>query len=407
MAKKVQEIPQRQTQESSKVEGIRFGQLVQGDGERNFAIRDRKKYGDENIESLARSIASEGLKVPFQAYKTEKTVTIAGRELPVFIVIDGHRRLYAIKWLIAANSGHFSDESEVPVQVITGASLADMTVASLSLNRQREPFTDPEILNGVNRCKELMIDDSRATIALEVSATQFRRYKMIAECSWMCEAVKTECIKMTHAAKVLEAAKEVGRIDACDAPFTEWVKQTKLKIETQKVAWEKAKKKLPESKGLVKNYLTPEILEGWVSVIKSSDEQIVFTDDAGNFTYGFLLVDGKLTLPKLECDLSKVPSDILRNYGAEFTRLRSLFMGEYVKKQKSEMLTPSEDELAAAARELDEAVRITEEAEMGRPPTIPLSAPTEPEIDRDLAEEVERELAKAATSEDDLDVDEE
>jgi ParB-like chromosome segregation protein Spo0J len=221
-----------------------------------YSHRDKSELDIDNpvkIRPLADNIAERGLEVPIEIF-----VDKDGR----VIVIKGNRRVMAHRLNVKEGKAGFTHDMELEAIEILGADDKELAIRSINENVHRLTYTDPDRVRAAMILKQLNVDDSQAAMALGVSAKTYARLLLIGEHPWMLNLVERNCVPISYAPNLLQAAKNQGRMTEVEADVMEWV-ALKEKAITDLMKTQK----LSVAKQLVKTYLNKALADHWVAQI--------------------------------------------------------------------------------------------------------------------------------------------
>jgi len=252
---------------------VRLSQIAT-DSERDYCHRLGDSLKANNLADLADSLVAEGQQTPLTVYDSGRR----DGDAVVYILVGGFRRFHALHNAIAGNLDvtriHVNMEIDV-TEVVRGEDQTDaefaqdLLVRSVTENEQRKHFTTEEKLEIVKRYKTFGISEPRAASSLLMSETQYRRFVSVSKHDWLHKYVITNCIGMSSAAELIQAADKKHRVREFKEDFDAWVAQQRTRIEQERQTLAKVGKKLSTSAAQIKNRLSSKLTQHWLRCIEN------------------------------------------------------------------------------------------------------------------------------------------
>jgi ParB-like chromosome segregation protein Spo0J len=251
---------------------------------------------NKDLDPLIDSLVREGQVENIQVWPKPKTDR--------FLVIAGHRRVMALRHAVEQKlDPSITDDTLLDCTVISGENRADLLVASLATNAQRQDLVPLEILAAVKKLRDEGVSNPRGAAAVGYGRTQYERFVAIVENGRLYQHVLDEDIGQTKASRLIEAIQKAqgnGATQTLDdvlRDFAAWCEERRREIEAAREKHLAARKKFPESLEKVDSYVTTDLLKQWVQRIENGERIL----GEASFAYGVILDEkkGKLTIPAL------------------------------------------------------------------------------------------------------------
>ena len=191
-----------------------------------------------------------------------------------FLVVDGHRRVTALKGISDRGVTGFSPEMEVPANVMP----PDTSQAEVYL-RIASGFIRKRGLSGAGRCRLAVrleaagLPLSQIVKELEISESTLMRDLLVGKDDWALAHIDAREITHSAAASLLKEAKDAkgaNRLDEFKEVFDRWVKETKTEIQSENDTRLAADKKALSGPQLwVQKRLDADLVESWVNALKA------------------------------------------------------------------------------------------------------------------------------------------
>jgi len=287
----------RSAKSTSRTIRIRLSQ-VRLNKDEDYCHRLGEALNADNLASLADNLVAEGQQTPMTVHDSGQK---DGTESPVYILIGGFRRYHALQKAIKQNldTARIHQHMEIDaVEVVRGEDQSedeyrkDLLIRSVAENEQRRSFTMAEKLEIVKGFKTAKVPDPRAASALAISDTQYRRFVSVTEQEWLHKYVVQNCIGMSDAAELIQAAVKKGRVKEFEEDLDKWVAKHRALIEQEREELAKVGKKLSGSAEHVKKYAITKLVKHWMKCIEAGRR---FDDNVG-FRFGIRVDSGKGTI---------------------------------------------------------------------------------------------------------------
>ena len=222
----------------------------------SYAFRDDGDFSPEALKALAEDIAANGLTTPLLV-----------KALPdgTFLLLDGHRRYFAIKLLIEQGVAGFTAETPVPAHVIVSdASELTVVAKAVSANAQRQPYSDQGRIRAAVRLKRLGMPEAQIARLLGVSESTVARDLELGMDEEMMGHVRSHHLTSTTAAALMNAAARVGRLPEFKLEFQKWVDRVQQQVDAEELARaERDEGSLMLVEKWPQRYLTGEQVRAW------------------------------------------------------------------------------------------------------------------------------------------------
>jgi ParB-like chromosome segregation protein Spo0J len=338
-----------------------------------YCHRDADALKREAVGGLMDSLALEGLNTALEVVLDEK-------KRPV--IIKGHRRLAAMRFLVEDNHPRFKPETKVRADVVLDATEEDLLLRSVLDNETRKNLNPIERCRVVKTLHDAGVPVQRAAAALGISVKTYQRDLLVIEYPWMFDLVVKDRIPPTTAAQLLEAAKREDRVEELHEDLQKWVAHTEEKIqERQRLQKLKDGKDLPPAKTQVKNYLPRDLLEHWLGQLRRKERLAMSVK--WDFVAGLDPDANRLKIEGIELDLAKAPLPHVAKVIAKLSHLQHGAM-EYLTKRAA--LESAQGPQAAVRETMDQPydLQVLRSAGLG-----------------DLADELEQETVEGGEEQDD------
>jgi ParB-like chromosome segregation protein Spo0J len=271
----------RSAKSSSTTKRVRLSQIKTDKGN-DYSHRESDALKEESLAGLADSLVAEGQQTPLTVYDSG---TRDGDDV-VYTLIGGFRRYNALLQAINKNldAARIHDDMEVDVvEVVQGETQTngefqrDLLIRSVAENEQRRNFSTAEKLEIVKDFKSAKVSDPRAASALAMSETQYRRFASVSAKDWLHAHVVNNCIGMSDAAELIQAAMKKDRVDELKEDLDAWVAEQGELIEQERQRLAKVGKKLSGSAAHVKSRLSRKLAQHWLQCVENGrrfDDQV-------------------------------------------------------------------------------------------------------------------------------------
>ena len=229
--------------------------------EKDYAFREgsgTNPFSKKALQPLKESIMQhKGVHTP---------ILLRARGDGTYLLVDGHRRYFALKALIEDGVQGFTADMTLPAFVMAVETSELVTVATgLSANIDRQPLAYEGRLKATKKLYELGMPTKSIAQLLGVSeSTVDRDLKLVSDDQMMAH-VRSHAIQATFAASLLAAAAKHTRREDLMAHFEQWLEATKTQIAAEVAALkaQDAELTMPVSKTWPQSRLTPELIKHW------------------------------------------------------------------------------------------------------------------------------------------------
>ena len=268
------------------------------------------------MQALMNSLITDGQKDPVIVYKV-----VAKDGSVSFVLVAGHRRLLALKFLAQQNVAGFSLYMDVKACEILDGNRHDYLLWSVADNVMRQQIDELHRVKAALLLLKENVDHTRIKINLILSDSTFDRYRRLAASPWMLEHIERDEIGLTDAHLLLEAAGGNGGTAALkllQEDLARLVAVAKSKIQVKREALAERHKDLKGSEAVVKNYFPKHLVSKWVLDLKSGRR----IQSRAKFVYGAVIetdkIGKKLVIPAIsgiylvEKELEKLAEIVVR-----------------------------------------------------------------------------------------------
>jgi ParB/RepB/Spo0J family partition protein len=233
-----------------------------------FAFRDPEDLVASHntpIDELARSIAAMG------GLQTPLLVHDLGEDS--YLLVDGHRRYAALRWLIKLKFKNFSENMLVPVNVLAkDASDFDLLLRAVTANVERLEFSPLGRINAASQLRKHGLRVSKIAELLGKSESTVERALAVASDAEMLQHVKDHNITATNAAALIKLAYDKGRAKEFRNEFETWLQKTVAGIEAEEMRRaEKDEASLNPSEKWPQKYLSVAQVKAWKEAIERGE----------------------------------------------------------------------------------------------------------------------------------------
>jgi hypothetical protein len=207
----------------------------------------------EKIRSLADNIAEIGLQTPVEFYREKDGQPV---------VTKGHRRVSALRLLAKENKPGFTPDMLVEAIEVSGVSQKELVVRSVVDNVFRLDYSDADRIRAAKTLSEFDVDEKRAAKSLGISVKTYLRLLLVSNHPWMFDLINRNCMPISYAPNLLEAAERKKRILELEQYLAKWVPEKEDAIELLKKT-----QTLSVTKQLVKSYVSKPLVDHWIAQI--------------------------------------------------------------------------------------------------------------------------------------------
>ncbi len=249
----------------------------------NYCHRADDDLAPDKLSGLSDSLVQEGPQTPVVVVATDDVIDFDGQQLPVYLLISGHRRFSALKEAGRQNLDpeRISDEMPIDaVEVLQGHDQSkadfddDLLICSVSENEQRKLLSNDQRLAVVEKFVARRISAQRASSALGISDSQYGRDSELVRDPVMYGWVKEGKLTATLAGKLIEAAKPLGENYDLHSELGRMLSLAEKRRDAEVAKKAKVNKK---ASLLVKDYITSRLASHWVDQVEKGillDEEV-------------------------------------------------------------------------------------------------------------------------------------
>jgi ParB-like chromosome segregation protein Spo0J len=231
----------------------------------DFAFRDAHELEAEDLKPLAEDIAAMGLTTP---------VLLQDCGERGFLLLDGHRRLLAIRKLARDGVEGFPEDMRIAANVISSkASVLDTTARAISANIQRQSLSAMGRIQAAARLAKLGMPQTEIARLLAVSDATILRDLAVAGSEQLLSHICFHNISATAAATLMKAALDANRVGEFLEELDHWLTVTMAAIEVEVERREASDEDpLSESQRRPQRYFSAELVRCWKSALQSGGE---------------------------------------------------------------------------------------------------------------------------------------
>ena len=192
-----------------------------------------------------------------------------------YLLVDGHRRYFALKQLIEENVAGYTPDMLLPAHVLA-AETSDlvMVATGVSANTDRRAFAYEGRLEGDEEVVRIGHATEGDLQLLGVGESTVDRDLALAGDDEMMAYVRTHCIQATNAASLLAAAGKHSRRDALMSHFTGWLEATKAQIaaDIATLKAQDAEQSVPVSQTWPQSRLAAGLVKHWRAALEKGQD---------------------------------------------------------------------------------------------------------------------------------------
>ncbi len=241
-----------------------------------YCHRDDNDLEPDKLSGLSTSLVQEGPQTPMVVVATKAEIECEGEQLPVYLLVSGHRRHAALKEAVRQNLDPeriFESMQIDATEVVQGSDQTDpdfeidLLVASVTDNEQRKNLTSDQRLVVIAKFIERRISAQRGAAALGISDSQYARDVRLVRDPVMYAWVKAGKLTATLASKLIEAAKAHGEKYDLHTEVGRMLLSAEKRRDTEVAKKAKVNKK---ASSLVKDYIPSRFASHWVDQIEKA-----------------------------------------------------------------------------------------------------------------------------------------
>jgi len=218
---------------------------------------DADPYGKEAVRSLMESIKAHG--------RLLTPLLLREKRDGDFVVADGHRRFFALEFLIGESVQGFTHDMPIPAYVMK-PNTSELAMVSMAIagNIEREPLTFEGRLDAVHKLHRLGMPRKSIAQLVKVGESTIDRDLIVAGDEEMRNHIRRRHITASAAATLLAAAEKAGRRKEFMDCFRRWLIEANESLRAEEKAREaRDLRPLPPAKRWLQNRLTAEQIAAW------------------------------------------------------------------------------------------------------------------------------------------------
>ena len=229
------------------------------------AYRDESELDEGRLQPLAENLTTCGLNTP---------LLLQDRGDNRYLLLDGHRRFFALRSLVANGVQGFHAEMVVPANVIgRSASELDTVARAISANVQRQALSAEGRVRAAARLSRLGMAQSEIARCLAVSEATIARDLALAGNDRLMNHIRHHHIAATAAATLMQTATDADRVGDLMEALDNWLAETQAAIEAEVERREASDEDpLSESQRWPQRFFSADLARSWKTALQSGGE---------------------------------------------------------------------------------------------------------------------------------------